>query len=494
MGATNITPQGYTYAIEPNTTHPFWKDGSGDSNYIYAELKNPVVFENTDKNFTRFDVVLEGDVSFMAPLTLSLVSVTVLSEVALPFVGVSHGDVAFLICEGIETNQLKVVGVYATTDMSALEIKHIISIPAPIKGDKGDNGQDGVTPQITATASVDQTTGVASVQVTKSGTDTHPTFDFAFTGIKGERGERGEKGQDGANGQDGATGVTPQITATATVDQTTGNAAVNVTKTGTDTNPSFRFDFTGLKGDRGERGEQGQAGANGNDGATGATGATPDIAVNATVDDTTGSPSVQVTKSGTLENPVFDLAFSGLKGEGGGGGSWQTLATTDGNIKDIMNQLNTLNATKVYLDKIKISGFQNGLYFGVYYLDSNNAIQKLSRTYSAVSISQMLHDVVAEKISDKWVCTGKFLLGDGGTQLRISDGTNDNMLFITEPKFIVSTNNLGVSDMDVQLVLSLVGNGSASVKISGTTYTVLSISFMGGFFVQNVDPQPVPYM
>lgn len=494
MDNANITPQGYTYAIAPNTTHPFWKDGSGDSNYIYAPLKNPVVFENTDKNFTRFDVVLEGDVSFIAPLTLSLVSVTVLSEVALPFVGVSHGDVAFLICEGIETNRLKVVGVYATTDMSALEIKHIISIPAPIKGDKGDNGQDGVTPEITATASVDQTTGLATVNVTKTGTDAHPEFNFAFAGIKGERGERGEKGQDGArgdNGENGADGVTPQITATATVDQTTGNATVNVTKTGTDTNPAFNFAFTGLKG---ERGEKGQDGANGNDGATGATGATPDITVNATVDETTGAPSVQVTKSGTLENPVFDLAFSGLKGEGGGGGSWQTLATDDGTIKNIMSQLNQLNATKVYLDKIKISGFDSMSYFSVYYLDSNNAIQKLSRTYSAVSISQMLHDVVAEKINGKWVCTGKFLNGNGGTQLRISDGTNNNMLFIPDPKFVVSTNNLGASDMDIQLVLSLVGYGSASVKISGTSHPVLSIGFTGGFYVQNVDPQPVPYM
>lgn len=267
MDNTNITPQGYTYAIAPNTTHPFWKDGSGDSNYIYAPLKNPVVFENTDKNFTRFDVTLEGDVPFIAPLTLSLVSVTINSEVALPFVGVSHGDVAFLICEGIETNRLKVVGVYATTDMSALEIKHVISIPAPIKGDKGDNGQDGVT---------------------------------------------------------------PQITATATVDQTTGNATVNVTKTGTDTNPAFNFAFTGLKGERGERGEQGQAGANGNDGATGATGATPDITVNATVDETTGTPAVDVTKSGTPENPVFDLAFSGLKGEGGGGGEWHRVFCSSG--------------------------------------------------------------------------------------------------------------------------------------------------------------------
>lgn len=268
MEVKNITPQGYTYAIEPNTTHPFWKNsGSGESNYIYADLTNPVVFENTDTNFTRFDAVLQGDVPFIAPLTLSLVSVAINSEVALPFVGVAHGDVAFLICEGIERNKLKVVGVYATSDMSALEISNIRSIPAPIKGDKGDNG---VTPDITATASVDQTTGNATVTVTKTGAETNPAFNFSFTGLKGER---GEKGQAGAKGEKGDTGET---------------------------------------------------------GATGATGATPDITVNATVDETTGTPSVQVTKSGTAGNPVFDLAFSGLKGEGGSGGALQRVFCGDG--------------------------------------------------------------------------------------------------------------------------------------------------------------------
>lgn len=247
MDNTNITPQGYTYAIEPNTIHPFWKSG-GDSNYIYADLKNPVIFENTDRNFTRFDAVLQGAVEFIAPLTLALVSVTINSEVALPFVGVMHGDIAFLICEGIETNRLKVVGVYASSDMSDLEIKNIISIPAPIKGDQGEDGQDGVTPVITSTATVDQTTGVANVTVSKSGPDTQPAFNFAFTGLKGERGERG---QDGANGNDGATGATPDITINATVDETTGTPAVDVTKSGTHENPVFDLAFSGLKGEGG---------------------------------------------------------------------------------------------------------------------------------------------------------------------------------------------------------------------------------------------------
>ena len=262
MKGTNITPQGYTYAIEPITTHPFWKNGeSGDSNYIYADLKNPVVFENTDTNFTRFDAVLQGDVPFIAPLTLSLVSVTINSEVALPFVGVAHGDVAFLICEGISTNQLKVVGVYATTDMSDLQITDIKSIPAPIKGEKGDNGtngKDGITPDVTATATVDQTTGNATVNVTKSGTDTQPIFNFAFTGLKGERGETGQTGatgEQGATGEKGADGTTPDITVIATVDETTGTPAVDVTKSGTTENPIFDFAFSGLKGKSGGGGE-----------------------------------------------------------------------------------------------------------------------------------------------------------------------------------------------------------------------------------------------
>lgn len=301
MEERKITPQGYTYAIAPNTTHPFWKNGdSGESNYIYADLKNPVVFENTDTNFTRFDAVLQGDVPFIAPLTLPLVSVAINSEVALPFVGVSHGDVAFLICEGIEAHKLKVVGVYATSDMSALEISNIRSIPAPIKGDKGD---DGFTPDITATASVDQTTGNATVTVTKTGAETNPSFNFSFTGLKGER---GEKGQDGAKGEPG----TP-----------------------------------------GEKGEPGTPGADG---------VTPDITVVATVDETTGTPAVDVTKSGTAEKPVFDFAFSGLKGEGGSGGTWKTKNDTPANIAAFIHD-NNIKDFVVYGDCELNSATKDGL-------------------------------------------------------------------------------------------------------------------------------------
>lgn len=52
-------------------------------------------------------------------------------------------------------------------------------------------------------------------------------------------------------------------------------------------------------------------------GPQGETGATPAIEMSASVDDTTGTPSVVVSKIGTAEAPLFDFAFSGLKGEPG---------------------------------------------------------------------------------------------------------------------------------------------------------------------------------
>ena len=85
--------------------------------------------------------------------------------------------------------------------------------------------------------------------------------------------------------------ITPEsvasISATASVDNTSGNPGVTVTRTVTqDHNYNFDFEFTGLKGEQGERGLQGvpgpqgvrglqgEQGQQGNIGPTGETGAT----------------------------------------------------------------------------------------------------------------------------------------------------------------------------------------------------------------------------
>ena len=48
-----------------------------------------------------------------------------------------------------------------------------------------------VCPDITATATVDSTSGTPSVEVTKSGTDAAPQFNFEFSGLKGAQGNPG---------------------------------------------------------------------------------------------------------------------------------------------------------------------------------------------------------------------------------------------------------------------------------------------------------------
>ena len=73
----------------------------------------------------------------------------------------------------------------------------------------------------------------------------------------------------------------------------------------------------GPKGDTGDTGPKGDAGEIGPKGDTGATGATPVISMTATVDQTTGTPNVSVSKSGSDEAPSFNLAITGIKGEKG---------------------------------------------------------------------------------------------------------------------------------------------------------------------------------
>jgi hypothetical protein len=56
---------------------------------------------------------------------------------------------------------------------------------------RGDKGDTGATPVITANASVTSTVGTPSVVVTKTGTDEAPTISFAFSNLKGDKGDPG---------------------------------------------------------------------------------------------------------------------------------------------------------------------------------------------------------------------------------------------------------------------------------------------------------------
>ena len=88
-------------------------------------------------------------------------------------------------------------------------------------------------------------------------------------GDTGETGPKGDTGETGPKGDTGATGATPVISMTATVDQTTGTPSIDVSKSGSDEAPSFNLAITGIKGEKGDKGDTGEQGPQGDVGPQG---------------------------------------------------------------------------------------------------------------------------------------------------------------------------------------------------------------------------------
>ena len=129
----------------------------------------------------------------------------------------------------------------------------------------------------------------------------------------GEKGEQGEQGEQGIQGETGAAAGFGSVT--ASVDANIGTPSVEVSTSGADTSKNFAFAFHNLKGEKGETGATGATGATGQTGATGA--AAGFGTVSASVDSNVGTPSVEITTSGSDTSKNFSFAFHNLKGQQG---------------------------------------------------------------------------------------------------------------------------------------------------------------------------------
>ena len=157
-----ISPQGYKLGEDPKSKNPFWGEGEdSDVNRIYATASvddgTGVPSVSTSKTVSGNDITFGFDFHNLKG---------------------KEGDPGKSgFSPSARVEQTETGATITVTDKSGTTTATV------------NNGTDGITPNVSATATVDNTTGTPSVQVTKSGTDEAPAFNFAFTGIKGADGQ-----------------------------------------------------------------------------------------------------------------------------------------------------------------------------------------------------------------------------------------------------------------------------------------------------------------
>lgn len=208
-----------------------------------------------------------------------------------------------------------------------------------LPGEQGEQGEPGAAAGFgQATATVDESTGTPSVDVTTSGPDTAKVFNFAFSGLKGETGAKGDTGDKGDTGATGPQGVSV---------------------TDAEINESGRLIITLSAGEPIDAGNAvGPTGAKGDTGATGPEGASVDH-----IDRTSGTGAPGTTDTYTVyltdgsTGGTFNV-YNGSNGTGSGDFMADGTVPMSGNLQMGGNKVTNVEtptedtdaATKGYTD------------------------------------------------------------------------------------------------------------------------------------------------
>lgn len=174
-----------------------------------------------------------------------------------------------------------------------------------------------IAEKLTASASVDNTTGTPEVSVSTTGYN----VDFKFSGLKGERGEKGEQGtpgekgeqgERGASGKDGRNGYNVTLDSTGSKESgTISTILYGYTMENGEYKPVTSYVYNGKKGERGEKGEQGEQGIQGVAGKDGKDADISSCVTNVSVTKEGEKYSIKQTKgtgTGAVESEVGEIA------------------------------------------------------------------------------------------------------------------------------------------------------------------------------------------
>lgn len=248
------------------------------------------------------------------------------------------------------------------------------------------------------------------------------------TGIQGPQGEQGIQGiqgEQGATGPQGPIGVTPVISAYASA-TTSAQPTASVTKSGTDTAPSFTFEFGLPKGD---------TGATGATGATGPAAGFGNVTAAATQLAGNASPTASVTASGESTAKNFAFSFGIPK---------STIV--------LSSRLNNL-ADENYLNSFTIDG----------------------NTYPVSTIAVSNSEVgTATSLSDKYLTiNGVEYFGGGGTYVSgTNDGTNWTSLAIGADTYGIPSGGSGDSSVSMSITQIGAANYLSGLTVDGSTANV----------------------
>lgn len=184
-------------------------------------------------------------------------------------------------------------GSSATASFDADTDKLSLGIPRGDKGEKGDTGQDGITPDLTIGTTETLPAG-SSATATITGTKENPVLNLGIPqGTQGIQGERGGKGD---------TGATPDISI-GTVETLNPDESATATITGTAEDPVLNLGIP--------KGDTGSAGADGFSPSASVTKQGGDITITITDKDGTTSETLEVDDAldDTSENPVQNQAI-----------------------------------------------------------------------------------------------------------------------------------------------------------------------------------------